>query len=72
MKRNQQQRLQAHRNVEFCDDERQYENGIIVTLIEGLAFEADPHCGVRGFDNFREAWTDVRTAVPRLGDPRSW
>lgn len=41
--------------VEFVDDERNMDNGIIVMLKEGWAFTLDPHCGVRGFDSMSEA-----------------
>ena len=57
--------LRAHKNVEVIDDERYIENGVIVTLVEGLAFEEDRDCGVRGFDSFSEALRSARRAVQR-------
>ena len=64
--------LRNHKNVEFADDERAIGNGIIITLNEGLAFEADVDCGVRGFDTLTDALAEVRTAIPRrwTGDTR--
>ena len=41
--------------VEHVDDERNIDNGIIITLMPGFAFVADPDCGVRGFDTVTEA-----------------
>lgn len=59
------QKLRAHKNVEFVDDERNLENGIIVTLMPDLEFLCDPGCGVRGFDGFADALREVESAVPR-------
>lgn len=41
--------------VEFWDDERKIDNGIIVTLHYGWSFEPRYHEGVRGFDTVSEA-----------------
>ena len=41
--------------VAFVDDERNLDNGIIVTLKEGYCFADDPGCGVRGFNTAAEA-----------------
>ena len=37
------------------DDERNLDNGIIVTLKDGWYFVDDPRCGTRGFDTVAEA-----------------
>jgi hypothetical protein len=41
--------------IEHIDDERDLDNGIIVTLKDGWFFKDDPRCGVRGFDTISEA-----------------
>jgi hypothetical protein len=41
--------------VENYDDERNCENGIIVTLHYGWSFEKNEHLGVKGFDTVTEA-----------------
>jgi hypothetical protein len=46
----------ANRNwIAFVDDERDLDQGIIVTLKNGWYFKDDPSCGVRGFDTIKEA-----------------
>lgn len=52
------------------DDERNIDNGIIITLEDGWEFLSDPGCGVRGFDTFSEAKagtskTEVRQVIPK-------
>lgn len=49
------QKIQAREWVMFVDDERNLDNGIIVTLKEGWEFTMDRGCGVRGFDTMSEA-----------------
>lgn len=46
--------------VEYWDDERNIDNGIIVTLRYGWSFESDCHEGVRGFDTVTEALEAVK------------
>ncbi|WP_427551912.1 hypothetical protein ACQE3D_25355 (plasmid) [Methylomonas sp. MS20] len=41
--------------IAHVDDERDIDNGIIVTLAKNWYFCADPGCGVRGFDNWPDA-----------------
>lgn len=50
--------------IEFWDDERDCDNGIIVTLHYGWSFEPGEHQGVRGFDTVREAREAVRYTYP--------
>ena len=40
--------------IAHIDDERDLEHGIIVTLVDGWDFVADPGCGVYGFDTVAE------------------
>ena len=40
--------------IAYIDDERDLDNGVIVTLAEGWCFKDDPSSGVRGFDTMRE------------------
>lgn len=40
--------------IAYIDDERDLEHGIIVTLVDGWDFAADPGCGVYGFDTIAE------------------
>jgi len=40
--------------IQHIDDERNLDNGIIVTLRNGWEFNDDPTCGTRGFDNMTE------------------
>ncbi len=49
-------------HVAHVDDERNLDNGIVVTLREGFYFASDPGCGVRGFDSPKEAERGTRTA----------
>ena len=49
------EKVQARHWVAFADDERNLDNGIIVTLKDGYCFADDPGCGVRGFDTAAEA-----------------
>lgn len=46
--------------IAHIDDERDIENGIIVTLATGYTFTADPGCGVRGFDTMTEVRAGTR------------
>lgn len=46
--------------VKYVDDERNIDNGIIVTLEEGYEFNSDKGCGVRGFDTVKEAEEETR------------
>jgi hypothetical protein len=46
--------------IEHIDDERDQGNGIIITLINSMAFDLDPDCGVRGFDTLSEAEAETR------------
>lgn len=46
--------LATRRWIAHIDDERNIDNGIIVTLAEGWEFVADRGCGVRGFDTMAE------------------
>ena len=57
--------LRRHPYVKFVDDERDLENGIIVTLVEGRSFREDPGCGVRAFDKFTQAYTATLHAIVR-------
>ena len=41
--------------IAYVDDERDLDQGIIVTLKAGWYFKDDPNCGVRGFDTLKEA-----------------
>jgi hypothetical protein len=41
-------------HIQHIDDERDMDNGIIVTLAYGYSFEPRYHEGVRGFDTMRE------------------
>lgn len=53
--------LQAKRPwIAHIDDERDIDNGIIVTLAPGYTFNADPGCGVRGFDTMTEVRANTR------------
>lgn len=49
--------------VEHWDDERDIDNGIIVTLRYGWSFEPCEHSGVKGFDTTREANSAIRSAT---------
>ena len=49
------QKISARAWVQHVDDERELDNGIIVTLCPGWEFQSDPGCGVRGFDTVAEA-----------------
>jgi hypothetical protein len=50
--------------IAHADDERDLDNGIIVTLSDGWCFKDDPTCGVRGFDTLSEAKSGTaRTCV---------
>lgn len=40
--------------IAHIDDERDLDNGIIVTLADGWDFADEPGCGVRGFDTMSE------------------
>lgn len=40
--------------IAYIDDERDLDNGIIVTLADGWDFADEPGCGVRGFDTMSE------------------
>lgn len=51
----------SHPLVEFCDDERNIGNGIIVTLKAGAYFYDD--CRVMGFDNGRTAISAIAKAA---------
>jgi hypothetical protein len=44
-----------NKRIEFWDDERSSDNGIIVTLHYGWSFEYKNHDGVKGFDTVKEA-----------------
>lgn len=41
--------------IAYVDDERDLDQGLIVTLKTGWFFNDDPNCGVRGFDTIKEA-----------------
>ena len=41
--------------IAHVDDERDLDQGIIVTLKDNWYFKDDPNCGVRGFDTVKEA-----------------
>lgn len=41
-------------HIDHIDDERNIDNGIIVTLKKPFCFAEDPGCGVRGFDSVAE------------------
>lgn len=58
--------MARHRNIEYWDDERSIGNSLIVTLVRGLKFAADPLAceHVRGFDTVREAMQESRNAIP--------
>lgn len=45
------------------DDERNLDNGIIVTLHYGWSFDNNEHCGLKGFDTIDDARTAVRESV---------
>jgi hypothetical protein len=52
-----------HAKIKYWDDERDIDNGLIVTLKPGWRFESvGEH--VRGFDTKREAMEEVRAAKP--------
>mgnify|MGYP001149754667 CR=1 FL=1 len=48
------------KRVQYWDDERNSDNGIIVTLKYGYSFEYKCHEGVRGFDNEKDAINAVK------------
>lgn len=49
------QAIAARSWVKHVDDERNIDNGVIITLADGWEFELDPGCGTRGFDTVSEA-----------------
>lgn len=55
-------KIRERRWVAHVDDERELDNGIIVTLKKGYTFVNDPGCGVRGFDTATEAERETRNA----------
>jgi len=56
---------QRHKNIMHWDDERAMGNSLIVSLIKGKKFSADPLANehVRGFDTISEAMSEVRSAI---------
>lgn len=55
--------LRKNRKVQYIDDERDIGNGVIVTLMPWYQWDADPGCGVRGFDSVTEALREVRSGT---------
>ena len=47
--------LQKRSWIRHIDDERSIDNGIIISLQKGWAFESDPSCSVMGFDTMSDA-----------------
>lgn len=47
--------IKARAWVQHVDDERNIDNGVIISLYEEWEFCADPGCTVRGFDTMTEA-----------------
>ena len=45
--------------IKYIDDEREIDNGIIVTLANGWCFADEPNCGVRGYDTIAELKADT-------------
>ncbi len=56
---------QRHKNIMHWDDERELGNSLIVSLIHGKKFSADPMANehVRGFDTIGEAMSEVISAI---------
>lgn len=54
------EKIKARPHVAFVDDERSIGNSLIVTLVEGFCFKAEPGCGVRGYDTVTEAERESR------------
>lgn len=53
-------KIKQRKWVLHVDDERSLDNGVIVTLVKGWCYVADPDCGVRGFDTVTEAEEGTR------------
>ena len=52
--------LQKRSWIKHIDDERSIDNGIIISLQKGWAFESDPSCSVMGFDTISDAIAGTR------------
>jgi len=52
--------LRLARHIQHWDDERNLDNGIIVTLNRGFSFEPFEHLGVKGFDTAVEAKEETK------------
>jgi hypothetical protein len=50
------------KRIAHIDDERNLDNGIIVTLRAGWFFVDEPDCGVRGFDTLKELKAGVKSS----------
>lgn len=59
------QKIAARSWVKHVDDERNIDNGVIITLEEGWEFQLDPGCGTRGFDTPTEAKTGTEKSAVR-------
>lgn len=55
-------KIKAREWVSNVDDERGIGNSIIVTLKDGICFECEPGCGVRGFDTMADAERETRVS----------
>jgi hypothetical protein len=60
--------MERHKRIKWWDDERDIGNSLIVTLIEGFAFDPSEDenvaLHVRGYDTVKEAMAEVRKAKP--------
>jgi hypothetical protein len=57
------ERIRSRDWVDFVDNETDLGHGYIVTLKKGYCFEADPGCGVRGFDSIADAEKETRACA---------
>jgi len=60
---NYKRKVESHPAVDYVDDERSIDNGIIVSLKAGYFYKNDPGCGVRGADTFKGCWLDLQDGV---------
>ena len=56
---------ETRRWIANIDDERNIDNGIIVTLAKGWEFLDDVGCGVRGFDTVAEVKSGTNSKAVR-------
>ncbi len=63
------EKIKARPHVAFVDDERNIGNSLIVTLVKGYCFKAEPGCGVRGYDTVTEAERESRASEVYQPEP---